>query len=204
MVINADLHQAALGGQDDETVKYVQSISSLCRVPIFQITAVLISNSAEKSNPISLLWSGFRHLRWHVGMGSLLKGLGPWCCKVLQAALGRALLCLPDMWSRSSTVLPLLCACFGNRRGKDPRLARQIPMFKSLLWLSWAWFPTFWLPIKLSSFCLLWLELNSLLVKVQLVKVHKNYIFFNITVLFLLNLIKWVHIETFQYHRDYY
>lgn len=47
MVINADLHQAAISGQDDKTVKYVQSISSLCRVPVFQITAVLIGNAAE-------------------------------------------------------------------------------------------------------------------------------------------------------------
>lgn len=122
MVINADLHQAALSGQDDETVKYVQSISSLFQVPIFQITAVLISKTLPYFIIMRWFWSSRLTC---VGMRSLLKGLGPWRCKVLQAALGRAFLCLPDMWSRSSTVLPLLCACFGNRRGKDPRLARQ-------------------------------------------------------------------------------
>lgn len=47
MVINADLHQVAISGQDDETLKSVQSISSLCQVPVFQITAVLIGNAAK-------------------------------------------------------------------------------------------------------------------------------------------------------------
>lgn len=54
MVINAGLHQAALSGQDDETVKYGGPISSLCRVPIFQITAVFISK----------VWPYFIIVRW--------------------------------------------------------------------------------------------------------------------------------------------
>lgn len=40
MVINADLQQAALSGQDDTTAKYVQTFYFLDHVPIFHISAI--------------------------------------------------------------------------------------------------------------------------------------------------------------------
>lgn len=44
MVINADLQQAALSGQDVTAAKYVQTFYFLDQVLIFQISAILIRN----------------------------------------------------------------------------------------------------------------------------------------------------------------
>lgn len=44
MVINADLQQAALTGQDDTAAKYVQTFYFLDQMPIFHISAILIRN----------------------------------------------------------------------------------------------------------------------------------------------------------------